>query len=368
VVILLFILKTPPSKNTDTLKQQIIKLDPYGTIVFLPGIVCFLLALQWGGTTYAWDNARIIVLFILAAFLIAIFIWIQFRSGDNATVPIRIISQRSVASGAYFSLVSPGSMMVTIYFLPLWFQAIKGVTAVHSGIDTLPLVLSLVVASIFAGGLTSKTGYYVPQLIVCSVIISIGSGLLTTLKTNTNSAHWIGYQVVYGFGLGLGMQQSGMAAQVCLDKKDVMTGVSIMFFMQGLGGSIFLSVAEVVFTQSLVSQLSKVANIDTAMIVNTGATELKDIVPAKFLPMVLVAYNAALSNTLKVSVGCAAAGIIASLTMEWKSVKGLKQGGPSGQAAAKKEAAEAAVNDTDKTSVNGPLTTNVATTVTETKS
>lgn len=329
VFILFFILHTPPSKNKDTIKQQITKLDPLGTFFFLPGVVCLLLALQWGGTTYAWGNARIIVLFILAAILLSVFVFIQFRSGDNATIPIRIITQRSIASGVYFSAISPGAMFIMIYFLPLWFQAIKGVSAVRSGIDTLPLVMSLVVASIIAGALTSKTGYYVPQLLGCSVILSVGAGLMTTLHVNTNSPHWIGYQVVFGFGLGFGMQQAGMAAQTCLGRKDVMTGVALMFFFQGLGGAVWLAVGQTIFSHSLVKHLGKVAELNPALIVNTGATDLRKLVPAHLLPAVLQAYNAALSDTFKLAAGCAAATIVAGLTMEWKNLKGLKQGGPS---------------------------------------
>jgi MFS family permease len=335
VAVLLFILQTPPSKNTDSVKTQIRKLDPYGSAVFLPGIICLLLALQWGGTTYVWSNWRIIFLFILAFVLIAIFITIQFRSGDYATVPIRIITQRSVASGVFFSAVSPGSMMIVIYFLPLWFQAIKGVSAVHSGIDTLPLVLSLVVSSIIAGQLTHRTGYYVPQLYACTIIMSVGAGLLTTLQVDTGHAKWIGYQVVFGFGLGLGMQQASMGVQACLPKKDVMIGVSLMFFMQGLGGSIFLSIGQTVFNHSLVSELAKqpgIPNIPQAAILNTGATDLRNLVPAEYLEPVLLAYNKALMDVLKVAVACAAATVFSSLTMEWKDVRGLKQGGAEGEA------------------------------------
>ena len=237
--------------------------------------------------------------------------------------------------------------MIIIYFLPIWFQAIKGVTAVQSGIDTLPLVLSLVVASITAGALTSKTGYYVPQLIACSIIMAIGAGLLTTLKTDTGSGKWIGFQILFGFGLGLAMQQAGMAAQTCLDKKDVMTGVSLMFFMQGLGGSIFVSIGQIVFTHSLVSHLANVTDLNLSMIVNTGATELRNFVPPQYLETVLVAYDAALADTIKVAVACASATILAGLTMEWKSLKGLKQGGASGEAARKKEEEEAKGSDGD---------------------
>ena len=216
-----------------------------------------------------------------------------------------------------------------------------------SGVDTLPLVMSLVIASILAGAITAKTGYYVGQLIACSIIMSIGAGLLTTLKVNTGHSMWIGYQVLYGFGLGLGMQQAGMAAQTCLDKKDVMTGVPLMFFFQGLGGSIFISIGQTVFSHSLVSNLSKVAHLDPSMIIKTGATDLRNLVPAQYLSAVLVAYNAALSDTLKVGLACAVATIIAGLTMEWKNLHGLKQGGPSGEAASKKEREEKAKETTD---------------------
>lgn len=340
--ILLFLLKAPPTKNTDTLRQQIMKLDPLGTIVFLPGIICLLLPLQWGGTTYAWSDARIIVLFILSGILLSLFMYIQYRSGDTATIPFRIIKNRSIAAGAYFSAVTPGSMMVIIYFLPIWFQAIKGVSAVHSGIDTIPLVMSLVVASIIAGGLTAKTGYYTGQLILSSIIMSVGAGMLTTLQVDTRHSKWIAYEFLYGFGLGLGLQQAGMAAQTCLAKKDVMTGVALMFFWQGLGGAVFVSVGQTVFTQSLVknlrSTLANLGDITPANIVNTGATEIRNIVPAQYLPQVLVAYNAALSDTLKVGVACAVASILGGLSMEWKSVKGLKN--------ASKEKVEAEKNDT----------------------
>ncbi|CZT01043.1 related to transporter (major facilitator superfamily) [Rhynchosporium agropyri] len=339
-VIILFVLQTTPTKSKDTIRQQIKKMDPKGTAVFLPGIVCLLLALQWGGTEYHWQNARIIVLFILAGILLGTFILIQFKSGDNATVPVRIVHQRSILSGMYFSFVTPGSMMVVIYFLPIWFQAIKGVSAVTSGINTLPLVLSLVVASIIAGGITAKTGYYTGQLIVCSVVISIGTGLLTTLKVDTPLPKWLGYQFLYGFGLGLGMQQAGMAAQTCLAKKDVMIGVSLMFFMQGIGGAIFVSIGQTVFTQRLIANLSKVGGISIppAMIVRTGATELRNIVPPQYLHLVLIAYNAALSDVFKVGVACAVASIISGLTMEWKSVKALKEASARKEAENKKKA------------------------------
>ncbi len=153
------------------------------------------------------------------------------------------------------------------------------------------------------------------------------------LKVDSSTATWAGFLFLYGFGLGLGMQQSGMAAQTCLKRPDVMTGVALMFFFQTLGGSIFVSVGQVVFTNTLVKNLTAlgtqigVEGLSVSTIVNTGATQLRDIVPAENLEEVLVAYNAALMDVFKVGLACACATIVAALTMEWRSVKGMKHGG-----------------------------------------
>lgn len=59
--------------------------DPIGTLLFIPAIVCLLLALQWGGTTYAWDSGRIIALFVVFGVCILVFIFVQWYLGDDAT-------------------------------------------------------------------------------------------------------------------------------------------------------------------------------------------------------------------------------------------------------------------------------------------
>ena len=110
----------------------------------------------------------------------------------------------------------------------------------QSGIRGLAFVLALVVASIIAGVFVSSVGYYAPCIIACSILMSIGAGLLTTLRVDSGKAEWIGFQVLAGLGMGLGMQQSGMAAQVVLEPEDVSVGASLMFFSQQLGGSVFI--------------------------------------------------------------------------------------------------------------------------------
>lgn len=95
--------------------------------------------------------------------------------------------------------------MTAAYYIPVWFQAIKGDSAIQSGISTLPLLLSLTVGSIGTGITVSRVGYYAPAMLVCSVLLPIGAGLLSTFKVHTAHPTWIGVQVLLGFGIGVGM-------------------------------------------------------------------------------------------------------------------------------------------------------------------
>lgn len=329
ILIITLILKANPPPNPSpakTLKERFDQLDPFGTLAFLPGIVCLILALQWGGTTYAWSNGRIIALFVLFGVLMIAFVLIQKWKQETASVPPRLAKIRSIGAGFWFSLCVGGSMMLFVYYLPIWFQAIKGATAVKSGIMNIPVVLSLVLGSIIAGIMVSKIGYFTPFMILGSVLMSIGAGLLSTFTTTTTHPKWIGYQVVLGLGIGFGMQQSSVAAQTILERKDVPTGAALMMLAQSLGGAIFLAVAQTVFDNNLISHVQSSIhgqhgqNI-AQLVLQAGATGIRGLVSSADLPPVLVAYNTAITKTFYVGLGLSCASIIGALLMEWASVK-----------------------------------------------
>lgn len=326
IILLILLLHIPPAKKAGTpWRQQVLQLDPIGTVIFISGIVCLLLALQWGGSTYPWGNGRIIALLVLFVVCISTFIGIQIWKGETATVPPRIVTQRSIAAGMWSQFCVGAAMMTLVYYIPIWFQAIKDVNAIKSGIDTLPLLLSLVVSSISAGFLVTKIGYYTPFMIGNSVFMSIAAGLITTWTPDTMHQKWIGYQVLFGFGLGMGMQQASLAAQAVLPRKDAPIGIALVMFCQQLGGAVFVSVGESVFTNQLVKGLRNVAGISAAVVVNTGATDLRHVVDSSNLHGVLVAYNGALTKTFTVVLAMSCFSIIGALCIEWKNIKPPKK-------------------------------------------
>ncbi|KAJ7064712.1 major facilitator superfamily domain-containing protein [Mycena amicta] len=341
-----FFFKMPPTKQQTPTKTtvwaRIKQLDPFGTLTFIPAIVCLLLAMQWGGTKYPWNSGRIIALFVVFGVLLIAFSIIQARVGDAGTVPPRILKQRSVWAGSIFAFSLGGGFFLLVYYVPvrfsffiaifpidnlcqIWLQAVKGVSAVHSGIDTIPMIGSLVFGILSSAVVISSVGFYVPFLYLSTIFMSIGAGLITTFKSNTSTAHWVGYQIVYGLGVGFGAQIPVIAAQTTLPAADIAVGSTLPIFMQSIGGALFLSVGANVFTTKLAGGLAaRVPGVDPSIVLNAGATSLKSAVDPQYLPIVLEVYNSALMHAFKVGIAMSAVSIVGTLTMEWRSVKALK--------------------------------------------
>ncbi|KAI0468776.1 MFS general substrate transporter [Xylaria cf. heliscus] len=328
VVIALFfpdpVKRKPQVQVQETFMERLMRFDPIGTLIFIPAIVSLLLALQWGGVTYPWNNGRIIGLFVVFGVLILVFLFVQWRQQENATVPPRIFRNRTVMAGSFFAFSIGSAFFLFIYYIPIWFQSVQGVSAVNSGIRNLPMLLSVVVASLVAGGLITAFGYYTPFMIIGTVLAAIGGGLLTTWTPHTNTATWIGYQIIFGIGVGASLQQPLIAVQTVLDIKDVPVGTSVIAFMQTLGGALFVSVGNSVFNNKLAEELvQNVPSVAPKDIINTGTTNLHKL-PADIVPGVLLSYNNALTTAFIVATALAAIAILGAAFMEWKSVKGKK--------------------------------------------
>jgi MFS family permease len=144
----------PPRRDSEkqlTVLQKIQQLDLVGCAFFIPSIVMILLAIQWGGHHYAWKSATIIGLFCGFGCLIGIFLAWEYFKGDQAMIPFSILLNRSVSLSCIYVLTLMLSYVLCVYYLPEWFQIIRGADPLHSGLMQLPSVISQIIASAAAG-------------------------------------------------------------------------------------------------------------------------------------------------------------------------------------------------------------------------
>jgi len=95
----------PLDTTTATFKERFLQFDPLGSMCLIPGIICLLLALQWGGSLYAWSDGRTIALLVLFVVLIGVFMVLQFvRKPEHVMIQPAILKNRSVVAGLLFTI------------------------------------------------------------------------------------------------------------------------------------------------------------------------------------------------------------------------------------------------------------------------
>ena len=134
-----------------TVRTTLEKLDVLGCVLFAPAAIQFLLAFEWGGSRYAWESATIIGLFCGAAGTFFIFLAWEYRRGDSAMIPFSMVRRRIVWSSCLVLFLFMGSMMITSYYMPIYFQAVRNATPTMSGVYILPAILSQVLFATVSG-------------------------------------------------------------------------------------------------------------------------------------------------------------------------------------------------------------------------
>lgn len=171
-----------PSRSLP-LKNKLDRMDPLGCIVFIGAICCLALALQWGGQKLPWKSATVIGLMVGFVLIMVCFVFWQYYRQERALIRLRVLCRRDIFSsalvlfflGASQYVVSqkspPPSLVLTqigltvplqnVFFLPFYFQAVRGVDPVTTGVRFIPLLLPMIVTLIVIGAVVKQWGQYV---------------------------------------------------------------------------------------------------------------------------------------------------------------------------------------------------------------
>lgn len=290
-------LKVPEHKHEQkTIGQRLRTIDWLGSALILCSLICILLVLQWGGVKYAWNDSKIIGLIIGFFVIAAAFIVDQWYRGDDATIPFRLFKNRTVAFGTIVSFGIAAAYFSELYFLPIYFQTVRGSSALRSGVQTLPFIVAVIISITATGIVVEKTGVYVPYLIAGSALTSLGGGMLYFLEPNSSQALWCGLQFLSGIGPGMTWMLPFIASTAALPVEEIEIGSAIVIFFQTLGGTIFVSVAQAIFQNDFVKGIERIPGASVEEVIGHGVSAFRDFTPEALLPSVIEAANDSLKK------------------------------------------------------------------------
>ncbi|KAJ5741440.1 efflux pump antibiotic resistance protein [Penicillium manginii] len=304
------------------LKQKISQLDLMSNMLLIPAMTGLFLALSWAGTKYPWNSGPVISPLISFILLTAAFIYNQKRRGNESALPLRIMKHRSIIAGFIFIMCVNSTGSVLEYYLPTYYQVVRGYTPAKSGYMMLPIIIAGTIGSLVHGFGTSIFGYYAPFMVFASTILPIAAGLITTVKINTSFTQLIIYTGFSGLAYGIGFSGPQNAVQTVLVAEDVPLGTSIMLFAQSFGPTVAVAIAQVLFVNQLSTNLNVlIPGISQADLGTSSLNHIVASVSSEKSRDVLIAIDKSLIQTWYLVVGLACTTMIGSLLIEWRSVK-----------------------------------------------
>ncbi|USP74923.1 MFS general substrate transporter [Curvularia clavata] len=323
LLVLTFFFKTPAAAKpkSASLREKALHADLPGVILSASCIVCFLLYLQWGGITKPWNSPDVIGCIVGSIVLFAAFACGQWYLGERAMMVPRLLLTRETIALALYNFFLAGSYFVFVYYLPIYFQSIGGLSAAASAVRNLPLIISSSIFGIVSGVLMTKFGYFHWFLWIGAALSALGGGLIYTLGIQLDTGKYVGFQLIAGTGAGLSLQVPVIVAQATTRPEDIAMRTAILLFFQTLGGAIFISVAQNMFANQLLQSVTNNnVGFDPQKILSVGADDLKSHFLAHELSDVFKAYLLGLRTTWILGIACASAAFIVTFGSRYRNI------------------------------------------------
>ncbi|EME38630.1 hypothetical protein DOTSEDRAFT_140148 [Dothistroma septosporum NZE10] len=304
------------------MKDLLDKLDLVSSLLLIPGLACLFVALARAGTLYSWNSGIVVGLLSCSGTFVAAFLYHQYRRGDKAAIPLRMVSQRSVLASFIFSTFLGSATAVLDAFLPTYYQTVHGYTPAQSGYFMLSILATATLGAVVTGSLTSRCGYYAPFMITAGAILVISTGLITTCGTHKNVIEFILYTTLFGLGYGIGSAGPSIALQTVLPKSDLSTGLDVLLLGSALGPAVANSVVQSLFTLMLSKKLDSLVPAEKgANLTRVGLGELLN----SWSPSQAAAGRRSLVSSLRsvwyLILGLSVTAFLGVLALEWLSVK-----------------------------------------------
>lgn len=227
-------LPIPQSKFSEKLKR----VDYTGTAIVLAFSTLFLLALNFGGQTFPWKSAAVIVLLVLSVLLVGLLAIVEKKFAKEPIMPPRLFRNRSVVSVLLVNWFFGMTFFSAVYYLPVYFQVVRNDSAMWSGIRLIPMQLVLSVISIAVGLSISKTGIYKPLISFGMAMLTAWIGLTSLYDQETPFSRIYGITIIGSLGLGFLFSPTIIALQAAVDVKDIAVVTGLGNFSRILGSAL----------------------------------------------------------------------------------------------------------------------------------
>ncbi|KAN0140985.1 Major facilitator superfamily domain containing protein [Lactarius tabidus] len=318
--ILFFFLNLNPYQGM-SLQQHLSQFDFLGIALFMSGIVCVLIGLNSGGKD--WSSAETITLLCVGCTLLILATMNEVFTTRSPIIPPRLFKTRTTGILLITGFLHFATTLAGNFYLPLYFQVL-GSSATGAAIWMIPFSAGLAGVSAVAGYTVTRTGTYRGIIWGAWALMILGWGLMTTLDDHSNTAEKVLYPLITASGIGCLFQTPLTALQAAMPLKDMATSTGAFGFLRTIGGTVGISIGQVIYSSVLKRKINKIPNLSG---IKTSPAALSESVRTlQHLPqpergLIIHAYAQSISAIWVFNTPVAAVGFIVVLFIKAYSLK-----------------------------------------------
>jgi DNA-binding MarR family transcriptional regulator len=285
------------------------------------GLTSIVLYTSLGGTTYGWWSKPMLVLLALSVALPVAFVLVE-RRVREPLVPLSLFKNRVFSVASAIGFIVGIALFGSVTYLPLYLQVVRGSSPTMSGLQMLPLMAGVLIASIGSGQLITRYGRYKVFPIVGSALMIVGMLLLSRLGVGTSTLLADLYMLVLGLGLGFTMQVLVLAVQNAVDYANLGVATSTATLFRSMGGTIGVPIFGAIFANRLASELagSLPPTLLARLPAHLGPSQI-DALPAAIRDPYVAAYAAAIRPMFLIAAAIATVGFAVTWLLQERPLR-----------------------------------------------
>ncbi len=233
------------------------RIDWVGAGILVGAIVSVVLATSWATREYGALARETVALYGASAILgIGFVLWE--RRVSEPVLPLRLFGNDVIRITCAVAFLSSAAILAVNVYLPTFLQVVTGVSATNSGLRVAPMMIGVLVSSIYTGRSTTRTGRYKHWFVGGASLMVACIAFFTQLAPSTQPETVMVVMFLFGFSMGMFTPILNLAAQNAVDFADLGTATSTVSFARSVGSAIGIAVSGAVLTSRLAHNLEAV--------------------------------------------------------------------------------------------------------------
>jgi EmrB/QacA subfamily drug resistance transporter len=237
------------------------RLDVVGAILMILATTLLLLALSWGGRTYAWSSLEILTLLAGSGVAFALFAG-RLMTASEPFIPLTVMLNPVVAAGVTASFFAVGAMVGLSIYLPIYFEAVRGLNAAQSGLYLMALMTGTVCGAIITGKVMGATPRY-KRTPMAGLALSVVATATLAATANDLSLFWfVVLLAIMGVGIGTQFPVTTVGVQNAVQPHELGTATANLNFFRSLGSAVLVAAYGAILLGGIGDGAEHIATID----------------------------------------------------------------------------------------------------------